>query len=64
MKTEKPIPKEKLYATAYSPSFKCYVKIDSAWQDDRGEWIWKASNEAEGLKGYLFRDCELDNFCL
>jgi len=57
-------PKEKLYRTAFSPLFDCFVSIDHSWQDDRGEWIFKCLNKSEGLVGHLFRTCELTKFCL
>lgn len=58
------LPREKLYRMAWSPLFNCYVGIDHAWQDDRGEWIFRCSNEGEGLKDHLFRAHELTKFCL
>ena len=61
---EKPTPKEKLYKTAYSHLFKCYVQIDVAFQNDRGEWIFKCSNVKEGLFGCMFTERELGEFVL
>ncbi len=57
-------PKEEMYTTAYSPLFECFVKIDKARKDDRGEWIFHCSNEEKGLSNHLFRKCELERFTI
>lgn len=57
-------PAQKQYKTAYSPMFECEVRIDTAWTDDAGDWIFMASNNAEFLNEHLFRECELEGFAL
>lgn len=58
------IPKQKTYKTAYCPMFECHVRIDTAWTDDRGDWIFMATNNAEFITEHLFRECELTEFAL
>ena len=57
-------PKEKLYRTAYSPMYECYVALTRAFTDDRGEWIFVGVNSKQGINDHLFRKCELERFCL
>lgn len=56
--------KQKLYKTAWSPLFECYVSIVHAHQDSDGRWIFTCNNKEHGLNNHLFRESELDNFVL
>ena len=56
--------KQKMYKTAFSKMFQCYVIITHAYQDSNGEWIFEGQNSKEGLKCHLFRTHELTQFCL
>ena len=54
--------KAKMYSTAYSPLYDCFVKIDKVRVDDRGELIFNCSCEKFDL--HYFRECELKRFTL
>ena len=54
--------KEQMFETAYSPMYKCFVKINRAHKDDMGKWIFSCSFQKE--HSVLFRECELENFVL
>lgn len=56
--------KQQLYKTAYSPLFDCFVGIEHAHKDDLGSWIFRCFNKEAGLEGHLFREHELQRFCL
>lgn len=53
-----------LYKTAYSPLFQCFVGIQKAHTDVDGNFIFTCQNEKEGLSNHLFRETELERFCL
>lgn len=57
-------PKQTLYKTAYSPFYEMYVKIDSAYTDDRGEWIYIVTMNNDEETACWFRSEELINFTL
>jgi len=62
-------PKQELYKTAFSPIYNCFVGIIHAHQDSLGEWIYTCRLEnspadAPVGNGILFRECELERFCL
>lgn len=56
--------KQKLYKTAFSVEFGCYVSISSAWKDSNGKWIYSCTNVNAGFNNFLFRESELERFCL
>nr|UVX65208.1 MAG: hypothetical protein [Bacteriophage sp.] len=56
--------KQNMYKTAYSSEFCCYVGINRAWKDSNGKWIFECSNVTKGLDNFLFRESELEKFCL
>ena len=61
-------PKQKLYQTAYAPTYQAYVGLDHAHQDDRGEWIWTGHftdpTDGKTYVNFLFRKEELTDFVL
>ena len=54
--------KQLTYTTAYSPMYKCGVRIIHRYQDDRGEWIFVGRNLPMNVNEVLFRECELREF--
>ena len=56
--------KETLYTSAWSPLFSCFVKIERAHEDARGEMIYVCSNAEHGLNNHLFREYELTRFTI
>lgn len=59
-----PTQKQTLYKTAYSPLFECYVSITRVYDDEDGQVIFVGESQAAGLKDHLFREHELEKFCL
>ncbi len=62
-------PKQTLYKTAYSLVYKCFVGILHAHQDVHGRWIYTCRLENSPRNApigdcILFRECELERFCL
>lgn len=56
--------KQSLYKTAFSPLFNCYITIVRSHQDSDGRWFYAGTNKKEGLEDQLFRENELEKFCL
>lgn len=57
--------KVKMYKTAYSPMYECYVAIEHVYPDVDGVPIIKARLAGEPEGSYiLFRTTELSNFVL
>ena len=56
--------KQELFKTAFSPLFHRFVRIEKAYQDDRGEWIFACIGAHPGSSNWLFRETELTDFCL
>lgn len=56
--------KRYLYKTAYSPLFEEYVGIVGVFQDVNGEFLFTGYLASEKSKEILFRESELDQFCL
>lgn len=59
-----PTTKQKLYKTAYSPLFKCYVNLLRVYDDAHGIAVFVGENKKHGLTDHLFRENELTEFCL
>lgn len=62
------LPKQKIYKTAYSKVFDCYVKITHAYiQNDGygyGRWLFYVTNEKKEIYNNIHSENELKNFCL
>lgn len=59
-----PTIKQKRYKTAYSPLFACYVTITHVYDDADGDVIFVGENKTRGIENHLFREHELEKFCL
>ena len=55
---------KRMYRTAYSPLYQCYVSIVRCHQDVDGNWIFCCGNREQAIDDVLFRETELTNFCL
>ena len=58
-----PIEKLKQYRTAYSVLDECYVEIVRVWPDENGKPLLRCRLQ-DTDKEFLFRESELNQFCL